>query len=334
MKSNRSRVAVRGRFALRPGLAAGDDRAGGRRARPGDAGALDLLRGLLADPHQLRRADRQPRLLLEGAYDGMSDALDPFSYYVPASAMAAYKAQQASGAASAGIVFARRGGYPYVVAPLPGSPAEKAGVKAGDLIDIVDGKPLRNAPLWKIKAALEGPEGFLVRDRTLPRRRREAADHRGPARPVRAAGALDDLGARRRHRQDPVVHARDGGRSPQGAGRGRRAARSERSSSICADRSAATRPMPRRWPSLFVGEGPDRDGGVAQGRRQGPRRHRRAGLEGPHGDPDGRFDGRAGRGVRRGAPRPRQGRPPSVRRRSAWRSCSGACRPGRAEAST
>ncbi len=99
------------------------------------------------------------RVLLEGAYDGMSDALDPFSYYVPASAMAAYKAQQSSGVASAGIVFARRGGYPYVVGPLPGSPAEKAGVKAGDLIDTIDGKPLRNAAYWQIKAALEGPEG-------------------------------------------------------------------------------------------------------------------------------------------------------------------------------
>ncbi len=99
------------------------------------------------------------KALLEGAYDGMSDALDPFSYYVPASSMAAYKAQQAAGAASPGIVFARRGGYPYVVGPLPGSPAEKAGVKAGDLIDSIDGKPLRNAPVWKIKAALEGPEG-------------------------------------------------------------------------------------------------------------------------------------------------------------------------------
>ena len=99
------------------------------------------------------------KALLEGAYDGMSDALDPFSYYVPVSAMAAYKAQQAAGAASPGILFARRGGYPYVVGPLPGSPAEKAGVKPGDLIDSIDGQPLRNAPVWKIKAALEGPEG-------------------------------------------------------------------------------------------------------------------------------------------------------------------------------
>ena len=99
------------------------------------------------------------RTLLEGAYDGMSDALDPFSYYVPATSMAAYRAQQAAGAATTGVVFARRGGYPYVVAPLPGSPAEKAGVRGGDLIDSIDGQPMRNAPMWKIKAALEGPEG-------------------------------------------------------------------------------------------------------------------------------------------------------------------------------
>ena len=32
------------------------------------------------------------KTLLEGAYDGMSDALDPFSYYVPASSMAACSA--------------------------------------------------------------------------------------------------------------------------------------------------------------------------------------------------------------------------------------------------
>jgi carboxyl-terminal processing protease len=99
------------------------------------------------------------KTLLDGAYDGMSDALDPFSYYVPAASMAAYKAQQAAGAASPGIVFARRGGYPYVVAPLPGSPAEKAGVKPGDLLDTINGQSLRNSPFWKIKAALDGPAG-------------------------------------------------------------------------------------------------------------------------------------------------------------------------------
>jgi carboxyl-terminal processing protease len=100
--------------------------------------------------------------LLAGAYDGMSDALDPFSYYVSAADRAAFKAQQASGAVDPGIVIARRGGYPFVVAPLPGSPAEKAGVKAGDLLDTIDGKPVRHWPLWKVQGALAGPEGTRV----------------------------------------------------------------------------------------------------------------------------------------------------------------------------
>jgi carboxyl-terminal processing protease len=48
------------------------------------------------------------------------------------------------------------------VAALPGSPAQKAGVQPGDLIQAVDGKNLRTAPLWKIRSALEGPEGTTV----------------------------------------------------------------------------------------------------------------------------------------------------------------------------
>ena len=124
--------------------------------------ALSIFSDVLALTRANYVESTDPRILLEGAYDGMSDALDPFSFYVPASERATFQAQQASGAVNPGIVIARRGGFPYVVAPLPGSPAEKAGVQAGDLLDSVDGKSMRNAPLWKITAALEGPEGTRV----------------------------------------------------------------------------------------------------------------------------------------------------------------------------
>jgi len=116
---------------------------------------FSLTRGNYVDP-------TDQKSLLEGAYDGMTDALDPFSYYVPAASMSAYRAQQASGALTPGIIIARRGGFPYVVAALPGSPAQVAGVQPGDLINSVDGKNLRTAPLWKIRSALEGPEGTTV----------------------------------------------------------------------------------------------------------------------------------------------------------------------------
>src|SRR5712692_1445085 len=124
--------------------------------------ALSIFSDVLSLARQNYVEPVDTRVLLEGAYDGMSDALDPFSYYVPASERAAYRAQAGSGAVGPGVVIARRGGFPYVVAPVPGSPADKEGVKPSDLLDGIDGKPVRNAPLWKVKSALDGPEGTNV----------------------------------------------------------------------------------------------------------------------------------------------------------------------------
>lgn len=159
MKSNRGRllfvvVSVLALASLRA-VDSGTGRDPATKALSVFSEVFSLTRGNYVDP-------TDQKALLEGAYDGMTDALDPFSYYVPAASMSAYRAQQASGALTPGIIVARRGGFPYVVAALPGSPAQVAGVQPGDLINSVDGKNLRTAPLWKIRSALEGPEGSTV----------------------------------------------------------------------------------------------------------------------------------------------------------------------------
>jgi len=159
MKSNRARVlfvvvSIAALASLRA-VDSGPGRDPATKALSVFSEVFALTRGNYVDP-------TDPKTLLEGAYDGMTDALDPFSYYVSAASMNAYRAQQASGAVGPGILVARRGGFPYVVAPMPGSPAQKAGVQPGDLIHAVDGKDLRNSPLWKITSALEGPEGSTV----------------------------------------------------------------------------------------------------------------------------------------------------------------------------
>ncbi|MGH9317596.1 MAG: S41 family peptidase [Thermoanaerobaculia bacterium] len=160
MRSSRSRLlfvigSIAALFSIRAVVNHGLGRDPATRALSIFSDVLSLTRQNYVEPVETKT-------LLEGAYDGMSDALDPFSYYVSASERSAYRAQQASGAVGPGIVLARRGGFPYVVAPIPGSPAEKAGVHPGDLIDTVDGKGVRNSPLWKVKSSLEGPEGSHV----------------------------------------------------------------------------------------------------------------------------------------------------------------------------
>jgi carboxyl-terminal processing protease len=161
MRSNRSRILfVIGSLAALVSLRAVSNPNGS--GKDPATRALSIFSDVFSLTRQNYVEPTDSKTLLNGAYDGMSDALDPFSYYVTASERAAYRAQEASGAVGPGVVLARRGGFPYVVAPLPGSPAQKAGVHPGDLIDIVDGKPVRNSSLWKVKAALEGPEGSHV----------------------------------------------------------------------------------------------------------------------------------------------------------------------------
>jgi carboxyl-terminal processing protease len=161
MRSNRSRLLfVIGSLAALVSIRAVTSPAGP--GRDPATRALSIFSDVLSLTRQNYVERTDTRTLLEGAYDGMSDALDAFSFYVSASERAAYRAQQSSGAVGPGIVLARRGGFPYVVAPLPGSPAAKAGIRPGDLLDMVDGKPVRNSALWKVKSALDGPEGSRV----------------------------------------------------------------------------------------------------------------------------------------------------------------------------
>lgn len=51
---------------------------------------------------------------------------------------------------------------PVIVAPFDGSPADQAGVKAGDIIIKVDGEDVTTLPLNEIVAKIRGPEGTEV----------------------------------------------------------------------------------------------------------------------------------------------------------------------------
>jgi carboxyl-terminal processing protease len=100
--------------------------------------------------------------LLQGAYDGVTDAIDPFSYYVPEGKMGNYRAFRKARAVDPGFVLGRRSGLVYVVAPIAGSPAAQAGFQSGDILLSVDGKTTRNEALWEVESRLAGPEGTKV----------------------------------------------------------------------------------------------------------------------------------------------------------------------------
>jgi carboxyl-terminal processing protease len=93
--------------------------------------------------------------LMDGAFTGVTDAIDEFSYYVPPGQMTAYKGFHDVEDNGLGVIVTKRFGYAYVIAALPGSPAEKAGLERGEFIEAVDGQSTSKMAVWQIRGALQ-----------------------------------------------------------------------------------------------------------------------------------------------------------------------------------
>ncbi|MGE5715610.1 MAG: S41 family peptidase [Acidobacteriota bacterium] len=120
---------------------------------------LGLVQSNYVEPTELKS-------LLQGSFAGMTEAMDPFSEYVPPDKMAAFSAFEAAKEKGeildTGIVLARRFGFPVVVAAVAGSPAAAAGVRSDDVIEKIDGVLTRSMALWELESRLSGKAGSRV----------------------------------------------------------------------------------------------------------------------------------------------------------------------------
>ncbi len=97
-----------------------------------------------------------------GAIRGLLEALDPYSTYFNPQEYQEYLAHPNPGPADVGIFLSKKMGFATVVSVLPGSPAEKSGIKAGDLIDRVDSTPTRELSVVQLERMLAGSAGTSV----------------------------------------------------------------------------------------------------------------------------------------------------------------------------
>jgi carboxyl-terminal processing protease len=106
----------------------------------------------------------QPNLknVTKGAIRGLLEALDPYSTYFTPAEYQQYLANPNPGPASVGIFLSKRMGFATVVSVLPGSPAEKAGITPGELIDEVNGERIREYSVVQINRLLDGAPGTTV----------------------------------------------------------------------------------------------------------------------------------------------------------------------------
>jgi carboxyl-terminal processing protease len=100
---------------------------------------------------------------MAGARLGMSDALDGDSSYLDAEEFRLYQQPSKEAEAEIGVVLTRRFSFVMVVAPRPGSPAEKAGLRTGDILKTIDERHTRPMPAVVAERLLRGAPGSSVK---------------------------------------------------------------------------------------------------------------------------------------------------------------------------
>ena len=102
-----------------------------------------------------------------GALRGLAYGLDPYSTYLTPEQVREYNAGNKDNVAGIGAELSQVASYLYVVAPMKGSPADQAGIKAGDIIEYIDNKATRDISLYDAKQLLNGGAGTEVKLRVL-----------------------------------------------------------------------------------------------------------------------------------------------------------------------
>jgi carboxyl-terminal processing protease len=97
-----------------------------------------------------------------GALHGLLESLDPDSSYLTPADYANYLQHEHEGVAQVGMDVSKRYGYGSVISVIPGSPADKAHVEDGDLIEAIGGHSTREMSVAMIRLLLEGKPGTTV----------------------------------------------------------------------------------------------------------------------------------------------------------------------------
>jgi len=113
------------------------------------------------------------KAIYNGAIPSMLHQLDPHSNFFDPKSYSALREEQRGKYYGVGMTVGPRNNKVIVIAPFVGTPAYRAGIRPGDIIAAIDGKPTDNMSTSDVADLLKGPKGTTVRITML----REGSDH-------------------------------------------------------------------------------------------------------------------------------------------------------------
>jgi carboxyl-terminal processing protease len=145
-----------------------------------------------------------------GALHGLLESLDADSSYLSPSEYLAYKQFAKDANAQVGLIVSKRYGYATVVTVLHGSPAEKAGLEDGDILEAINDKSTRELSVATIRGMLKGKPGTTV-TMAVVRPRKLDPDHITLTRSIDGTPAF----AEQQYDSNTILYLKPGAISPE-----------------------------------------------------------------------------------------------------------------------
>ena len=104
-----------------------------------------------------------PDVLMNGAAAGMVRDLDPYTEFIPEEGMSDFELLTTGKYGGIGSLIRQKEDYVRIAQPYEGSPADRAGLKIGDMILAIDGTDARGFTTEQVSSRLKGEPGSKVR---------------------------------------------------------------------------------------------------------------------------------------------------------------------------
>lgn len=120
----------------------------------------NLAEARFVDPKALKPED-----MIDGAINGMLDSLGDQGHtrYLDNKQTQRFREELKGSYEGIGAYIDAQGQIPTIVAPIEGSPAEKAGIRPGDLILRINDKPTEGLTIDEVVSQIKGPKGTQVK---------------------------------------------------------------------------------------------------------------------------------------------------------------------------
>lgn len=124
---------------------------------------LDIFNALVKELQTLYVDSIDAEKSVNTAINAMLNNIDPYTEYIPYKDQEDFMTMTSGEYAGVGSTIMQRDNWVYFTDPMEGSPAKKAGIKAGDKIVMIDNDSTKGWTTPKVSSKLKGPAGTDVR---------------------------------------------------------------------------------------------------------------------------------------------------------------------------